>query len=98
MASQPSSAGPFEDSLSCEVLPERDRVRVRPVYAAMLAVTLSRNLPLNRRLLELEDTSEGQAEFEDIRARWDQLHTVRNMLNLSGLALAIAAALREAHA
>ena len=67
-------------------------------YAAMLAITLTRNLPLNRRLLELEDTTEGHAELEDIRARWDRLHSARNMLNLSGLALAIAAALRDAQA
>ena len=67
-------------------------------YAAMLAITLTRNVPLNQRLLELEDTPEGHAEMADIRARWDRLHTARNVLNLSGLALAIAAALREANA
>jgi hypothetical protein len=67
-------------------------------YAAMIAITLTGNLPLNRRLLELEDTPEGHAELADIRARWDRLHTARSLLNLSGLGLAIAAALREADA
>ena len=66
--------------------------------AAMIAITLTGNLPLNRRLLDLQDTPERHAELADIRARWDRLHTARNVLNLSGLALAIAAALREAHA
>ncbi|MBD0281201.1 MAG: DUF1772 domain-containing protein [Thermoleophilaceae bacterium] len=67
-------------------------------FAAMIAITLTGNLPLNRRLLELEDTPEGHAELADVRARWDRLHTARNVLNLSGFALAIAAALREGQA
>ncbi|MBA3749125.1 MAG: DUF1772 domain-containing protein [Solirubrobacterales bacterium] len=53
-------------------------------YAAMLAVTLTRNVPLNNRLLELsEDTPDH--EFRELRARWDRLHTARNLLNITGL-------------
>ncbi len=53
-------------------------------YAAMLAVTLSRNVPINNRLLELSPTSHD--EMLELRARWDRLHTARNLLNLAGLA------------
>jgi len=53
-------------------------------YAAMLTVTLTRNVPLNNRLLELsEDTPDH--EFGELRARWDRLHTARNLLNITGL-------------
>ena len=59
-------------------------------YAAMLAVTLTRNVPLNHRLLEMtaqNSTAQNSTadEFHELRARWDRLHTVRNLLNLSGL-------------
>jgi uncharacterized membrane protein len=64
-------------------------------YAAMLAVTLTGNLPLNRRLLALPDTAAAHAELARLRSRWDRLHSVRNVLNLGGLALAVAAALRR---
>jgi uncharacterized membrane protein len=40
-------------------------------YAAMLAVTLTRNVPLNNRLLEL--TPGDSQEFQALRARWDRL-------------------------
>ncbi len=54
-------------------------------YAAMLAVTLTRNVPLNHRLLEMTAQNSTADEFHELRARWDRLHTVRNLLNLSGL-------------
>lgn len=60
-------------------------------YAAMLAVTLTRNIPLNNRLLEL--TAEDVQEFRELRARWDRLHTARNVLNVTGLTCTALAAL-----
>jgi len=54
-------------------------------YAAMLAVTLSRNVPLNIRLLALTPQDTTNPEFLELRARWDRLHTVRNLLNVTGL-------------
>jgi uncharacterized membrane protein len=54
-------------------------------YAAMLAVTLTRNVPLNNRLLELTPQDTAHPEFLEMRARWDRLHTARNLLNVTGL-------------
>lgn len=62
-------------------------------YAAMLAVTLSRNVPINNRLLELSPQAGSHDEFGELRARWDRLHTTRNLLNLTGLACTALAAL-----
>ncbi len=59
----------------------------------MLAITLTRNLPINRALLAVQNTPDGQLEFAVLRSRWDRLHTVRNVLNISGLALAITGAI-----
>ncbi len=58
-------------------------------YATMLAITLTGNVPINRRTLELApDTTSGE-EFLELRARWNMLHTARNVLNLTGFGLAI---------
>ena len=62
-------------------------------YAAMLAVTLTRNVPINQRLLELPADETSAAEFQDLRAEWDRLHTARNLLNFGGLTLTILATL-----
>ena len=62
-------------------------------YAAMLAVTLTRNVPLNDRLLELTPQDTVQPEFLEMRARWDRLHTARNLLNVTGLTCTALAAL-----
>ncbi len=64
-------------------------------YAAMLAITLTRNVPINRELLALPDTPDGHAELARLRARWDRLHTARNILNLVGLVLAIRGAVHQ---
>ena len=58
-------------------------------YAAMLTITLTRNVPINRELLALPNTPDGHAELTRLRTRWDRLHTARNILNLGGLVLAI---------
>ena len=58
-------------------------------YAAMLAITTIGNIPINRRTLELDPDTASSEEFLELRARWDRLHTARNVLNLTGFGLAI---------
>ncbi len=58
-------------------------------YATMLTITLSGNIPINRRTLELDPEATSREEFLELRARWDRLHTARNALNLSGFGLAL---------
>ncbi len=62
-------------------------------YAAMLAITLTRKVPINHKLLALPDTPDSHLELAELRTRWDRLHTARNVLNLAGLALAISGAI-----
>jgi hypothetical protein len=58
-------------------------------YATMLAITLAGSIPINRRTLELEPDTTPREEFLELRARWDGLHAVRNVLNLAGFGLVI---------
>jgi len=62
-------------------------------FAAMLGVTLTRNLPLNGRIVALPATEGSYHEFRGLRERWDRLHTARNLLNITGLACACLGAL-----
>src|SRR5829696_7513564 len=62
-------------------------------YATMLAITLTANVPITRRTLELDPDTTPREEFLELRARWDRLHATRNVLNLSGFGLAILGAL-----
>jgi hypothetical protein len=64
-------------------------------FAAMLLVTLSRNVPINRRLLELPPHEASYEEFLELRRRWDRLHTVRNLLNVAGFSLSCLGALSQ---
>ena len=64
-------------------------------FAAMLLVTLTGNVPINRRLLELPAQEESYEEFLELRRRWDRLHTVRNLLNIAGLSLSCLGALSQ---
>ncbi len=61
--------------------------------AAMLAVTLIFNVPINGRILELPAREESYGEFLELRRRWDRLHTARNLLNVAGFALSCLGAL-----
>ncbi|MDQ3694438.1 MAG: DUF1772 domain-containing protein [Chloroflexota bacterium] len=61
-------------------------------YVAMLAVTLIGNVPINNQLLGLTADPVSGDEFEALRDRWDRLHTIRNVLNIAGLILAVLAA------
>lgn len=54
-------------------------------FAAMLGITLTQNLPINSRIVELPADDTSVEEFRELRARWDRLHTGRNLLNLTGL-------------
>jgi Anthrone oxygenase len=58
-------------------------------YTMMLTITLTGNIPINRRTLELDPGATTREEFLALRARWDRLHTARNALNLAGFGLAI---------
>ena len=58
-------------------------------YATMLAITLTGNVPINRRTLELDPDTTPREEFLELRARWDRLHAARNILNLAGFGLAL---------
>jgi uncharacterized membrane protein len=53
-------------------------------FAGMLGITLTRNLPINSRIVELSAEEESVAEYRELRDRWDRLHAARNGLNLAG--------------
>jgi hypothetical protein len=57
-------------------------------FVGMLGITLTRNLPINRRLESLPVSETSGAEFHALRDRWDRLHAARNLLNIVGLACA----------
>jgi len=58
-------------------------------FATMLTITLTGNVPVNRRTLELDPNTTPREEFLELRARWDRLHAARNVLNLAGFGLAL---------
>ncbi len=62
-------------------------------YVAMLAVTFAGNMPVNRRMLEMDPGTISGEELLELRRRWDRFHTARNVLNFCGFASALVAAL-----
>jgi hypothetical protein len=64
-------------------------------YVAMLAVTFAGNMPINRRVLELDPMTVSGEEFIELRRRWDRFHAARNTLNFLGFASALLGALSE---
>ncbi|MDQ5828129.1 MAG: DUF1772 domain-containing protein [Chloroflexota bacterium] len=62
-------------------------------YVAMLAVTFAGNMPINRRVLELDPTTVSREEFIELRRRWDRFHAARNTLNFLGFTCALLGAL-----
>jgi Domain of unknown function (DUF1772) len=64
-------------------------------YVAMLAVTFAGNMPVNRRMLEMDPRTVSGEELLELRRRWDRFHTARNVLNFLGFASALVGALRE---
>ena len=63
-------------------------------FVGMLASTLIGNVPINNRVLEMSPETDGE-EFEELRERWDRLHTLRVSLTVAGLSLLYLAALRK---
>jgi hypothetical protein len=63
-------------------------------FVGMLASTLIGNVPINNRVLEMSPETDGE-EFVELRKRWDRLHTLRVVLNLTGLAFLCAGALQK---
>jgi uncharacterized membrane protein len=61
--------------------------------AAMLAITLAGNVPLNKRTMNYPADGEGDA-WRAIRRRWERLHAVRVALDLAAFAC-LASALAE---
>ncbi len=61
----------------------------------MLAITLRGNLPLNRQILDF-DPNGAPERFAAVRARWDRLHAVRVVLDVSGFVLFCLGALSRA--
>ena len=62
-------------------------------YVAMLAITFAGNMPINRRVLELDPATVSREEFIELRRRWDRFHAARNTLNFLGFACALLGAL-----
>jgi len=54
-------------------------------FVAMLVITLTRNLPINSRIVELPAEKASVEEFRELRDRWDRLHAARSLLNVIGL-------------
>ncbi len=65
-------------------------------YAAMLGLTLTRNLPINAQLLAMDPEATDYEDFQALRTRWERLHTVRNVLDLAGFALTVLSAMAPA--
>jgi len=53
---------------------------------AMLAVTLVGNIPLNGQILDFDPDGDPDA-FQELRLRWERLHTVRVALDVTGFGL-----------
>jgi len=64
-------------------------------FVAMLAITLIRNLPINKRIEELPPEEASFEEFGELRKRWDRLHAVRNLLNIGGFIFTCLGALSQ---
>ena len=62
-------------------------------FAGMLLSTLLGNVPINNRVLELSPETDGE-EFEELRERWDRLHSLRVVHNVVGLGMLAAGTLR----
>ena len=67
-------------------------------YLVMLAVTFAGNMPINRRMLELDPTTVSRDELLTLRRRWDRFHAVRNVLNATGFVFTILGTLSDAEA
>jgi uncharacterized membrane protein len=57
---------------------------------AMLAITLTQNLPLNKRTVEFPRDGDADA-WSEIRRRWERLHMVRVTLDIAAFTCLVAA-------
>ena len=64
-------------------------------YVAMLMLTFAGNMPVNRRMLEMDPEAASSEELMELRRRWDRFHAARNVLNFFGVASALVGALSE---
>jgi hypothetical protein len=64
-------------------------------YTSMLAVTVAGNMPVNRRMLEMDSGTVSGEVLIELRRRWDRFHAVRNILNFLGFTSALMGALSE---
>lgn len=67
-------------------LPARTTLAATGCYTGMLSVTLLGNIPLNKQTLRASREM-PPAQWAEILARWNGLHTVRVILNVAGLCL-----------
>ncbi len=56
-------------------------------FAAMLTITLVGNMPINVRVLRWDEEQGDEDDWRRIRRRWDQLHSVRIVLDTAGFVL-----------
>lgn len=65
-------------------------------FVAMLIVTFGGNMPINNEVLQLSPDA-PPPNWRQIRKRWDQFHTLRNLLNIAGLSCLILGSLAPEH-
>jgi uncharacterized membrane protein len=63
-------------------------------FLGMLGVTFIGNMPINAQILA-QSTDVPPSQWHALRKRWDQWHTLRNVLNFVGLGLLYAGVLRD---
>jgi hypothetical protein len=56
-------------------------------FAAMLAITLTANMPINLRVFRWDEQHGDPDEWRRLRRRWDRIHTVRVVLDTAGFIL-----------
>lgn len=61
-------------------------------FGAMLAFTFAGNMPINLAILRWQEPGDP-AHWQQLRRRWDRIHTLRILLDTSGFALLLAACL-----
>lgn len=63
-------------------------------FAAMLGLTLAGNMPINVAVLRWQEPGDP-ARWQQLRRRWDRIHTVRIVLDTTGFGLLVAACVKR---
>ncbi len=63
-------------------------------FAAMLVVTFAGNMPVNVAILRWQEPGDP-AGWKQLRRRWDRIHTVRILLDITAFGLLVAASLQR---